>query len=233
MTKKWGKIIYWLVIIFLLVFIVLQLALPPYISRDVEKHITDNSQEVNNLEVETRAFPAWKYFYSRADRGSIKADLIKVDGLELREVDSHYRDLYLGSDYISGENTDLHILITEESLNQYIQGHYPELERVQITLQPEQILITGYVTILETEVQIRLSGSFEVRDPDVVVFKPEDIKVEKLLIPQQIIEDFFSEQEFGFAFSLEELNFPLQIEEIVISENEVRLLGGKFVEGND
>ena len=230
MKSKQGKLLFYSVLFILILLIGGQLFLPHYVSRQVKETISQEVDDVQNLRVDVRAFPAWKFFYSRADRVNIRAEKMVINGLTLENMESHYRNIYLGEDYIAGDNTDLNLLIREEALNDYIKQHYSELENVRIFLTDEQVFVRGSISIMETEINLQLSGDFTIEDPETIVFRPENIQVEEVMIPRQLLENFISPEEMGFSFNLAQLNFPLAIEEISISSGEVWLRRGKFIE---
>ena len=228
-----GKIIYWLLLFLFFVVAGLQLIVPPYISSNIEQDIVDYLEDSQNVSVRASAFPAWKFFYSRADSIELEADMIEYDGLILEEIYAEYGDVSLENEVIRGENINLHVRVHENSLNEYIEEYYPILNDVHISLLPDQVYVRGDINIFDSEIEIQLKGTFFIRESDRVVFVPEDIQVEELPIPPQIVENLFTNRELEFALELEELNFPLQIEETEITSDNIYLLGGKFNRGEN
>lgn len=218
----------YLIIIFLLVlYLGMELFLPLMVENRIKKGIRNHTESVKELEVEVDSFPAWELLFSRADRVKLTAEMINIGGLPLRSISALYRDVLINKGQINGNNTDLNILIYESELNKYIVNKHSELKNFQIQLIPEQVYLSGDLKIFESKIKIRLSGKFAITKPDKISFVPENIKIEKLQIPGSVIKNFTNQ--LGFSFDLANLNLPLKVEKIKVSEKELHLLGGVSV----
>ena len=195
----------------------------------MESSITEEMQFTENLKIDITAFPAWKLFESRADRVSIKADYLTYDNLVLEDITAFYEQVMLSEEQIYGYNTDLKLIIGQDGLNQFVQQQYPDLESIQISLQQDEILIEGTILLLGMEVDVLLVGGVDVVNNQ-VLFIPEEVKVQELPLPRNLVEGFLAEQDLAFNFELDQLFFPLEIDKILIESEQILILGGQFAE---
>ena len=78
-----------------------------------------------------------------------------------------------------------------------------------------------------TVINLQLDGQFLVAKPNQIYFKPTDLKIEDLTISRNFIKRYV--QDLGFTFDLSIYNFPINVEEIEVIDDEILLLGGVFV----
>ena len=222
-----GKYYFYIIIILLLVYLGLELFLPGIAEKKVRKGILNYTDEVKSLEIEANSFPAWELLFSRVDNINIKASYLKMKGLRLDNISASYQDIVLKEGIIKGKNKDLNILITEKSLNDYLAAQYPGLSNFDIILNPDQVFMEGYINFFNNKIMLQLNGKFTVKEANKITFIPKDVKIEDLKISKALIQKFV--KDLGFSFNLSQLNFPITVEKIEITDKKLYLLGGIFV----
>ncbi len=228
MRKISGKKIFWLLVIILFLYFFIQLFLPGYVSRQIRQAIEEDADSISNLEVHVSAFPAWKLLFLRADNAIIKADEIVVEGFTLHDIRAYYDDLYIENNRINGENTDLNIVIKEDNLNSYLSQQDTGIEQLKVILNPEQIFLEGYIMFFDSSFNLQLTGNINLEKNNVVKFIPENIKIEDFSFSRVIMENIIKDLDLGFTLELEQLNFPVNLEQIKIEAGQIRILSGVF-----
>ncbi len=220
-----GKFKFFLLLI-LLFYLLMEIFLPIIVERKLEKSIVENIDSVQSLAVDAHSFPAWEMILSKIDRVEIKASNLAVNGLLIDSISTKHSDVYLKKDKIMGENDDLQIVISEKAVNNYLAGKYPGLSNFRVNFIAEQAYLRGTINFFEQEIDIQLTGNFTSPEKNIIIFNPVNLKIAKLEIPGEVIKKYI--EDTGFAINLNDLNIPLNIEDVKIDTSRICLQGGIY-----
>ena len=224
MRRKKG--FFWnIVLVLLVIFLAAELLLPRLASRQLEEILRRETEQIESLKIAVSSFPAPEILLGRLDFVDIKAAGVIVEGLYLDSLSVEYRDIILRDHSFTGDNTFLEILVKEEGLNQYIQTKYPELKDFKLVLLPGQVLLGGVINFLEATINLQLTGRLFITEQAEVEFIPENLQVEDVQIPVNLIRKYVNQP--GFSFDLKELAIPLRIDRIEVSTGALRIIGEK------
>ncbi|MCG8513913.1 MAG: DUF2993 domain-containing protein [Halanaerobiales bacterium] len=224
MRRKRG--FFWnIVLVVLVMFLAAELFLPRLASRQLAEILRRETEQIESLKIAVSSFPAPEILLGRLDFVEIKAAGVIVEGLYLDSLSVEYRDIILRGHSFTGDNTFLEILVKEERLNQYIQTKYPELKDFKLVLLPGQVLLGGVINFLEATINLQLTGRLFITEQAEVEFIPENLQVEDVQIPVNLIRKYVNQP--GFSFDLKELAIPLRIDRIEVSTGELRIIGEK------
>ncbi len=211
------------ILIICLLFIMIEIYLPVMAENRIRGIIENQIDEVSSLKVEVASFPALEVLIGKIDYVGVDAEGVIVEGLFINKLFARYREVAYSKNSFQGINTDLDIVITEKALNDYTHDRYPELQNFKITLQPDLVVLKGFLNIFEARIGIELGGRMTIDEDKVVAFIPESLQVEDINIPSSLLQKYLNN--LGFIFDLKNLNIPLQVEDIIISQGEIRIYG--------
>jgi len=214
-----------LLVVLFLVILIIEIYLPLLAENRVRDIIVSHIEQADRLTVEVASFPALEVLAGRIDHLEVDAEGVVVDGLYLNKLLARYREVSYSKDDFQGINTILDIIITEKALNDYIHKRYPDLQNFRISLQPDLVILKGTLKIFEARIGLQLSGRMTIDEDQVVAFRPENLQVEEFNIPSSLLQNYLND--LGFIFDLKSLNIPLKVDEIVISQGEVRVYGNQ------
>lgn len=214
-----------LLVVLFLVILIIEIYLPLLAENRVRDIIVSQIEQADRLTVEVASFPALEVLAGRIDHLEVDAEGVVVDGLYLNKLLARYREVSYSKDDFQGINTILDIIITEKALNDYIHKRYPDLQNFRISLQPDLVILKGTLKIFEARIGLQLSGRMTIDEDQVVAFRPENLQVEEFNIPSSLLQNYLND--LGFIFDLKSLNIPLKVDEIVISQGEVRVYGNQ------
>ena len=224
--------ILWLIIIIVLSLILLaQIILPGLAENSLRDIFYDRTAKIEELIINVAAFPAFKILRGRLDYIDVNTKGIVIDDLYIDMMSVKYRDVVYGKTGFDGDNTALKAVITQEAINNYIVEQYPDLKNFSININPEQVLFQGYINFFEARINLTLTGNFIINDNDRIYFIPDDLKVEDIKIPVNLLKQYI--EKLNFYFDLKELNIPLSIEEIRLSSGQIDIVGGEYIEKGD
>ncbi|QTL97001.1 DUF2993 domain-containing protein [Iocasia frigidifontis] len=216
MKKRPWKYIF----LFLILILAAQLLLPVVAERKLNKIILSQVEEIGELDIELVSFPSMEILLGKIDFVEISAEKPVYQDLLIRSLDVKYRDVLLKGNTFEGENTYLRILITEDDLNNYLKHTSPDLADLKISLKPDQVLLVGKVPFLNTSLNLRITGGFLVKNEEnKVVFQPEEMKVERVNIPVNLLSKYI--EDAYFTLDLNQLNFPLEIDKVKVEEGQI------------
>ncbi|AZO94083.1 DUF2993 domain-containing protein [Halocella sp. SP3-1] len=216
MKKRPWKYIF----LFLILILAAQLLLPVVAERKLNKIILSQVEEIGELDIELVSFPSVEILLGKIDFVEISAEKPVYQDLLIRSLDVKYRDVLLKGNTFEGENTYLRILITEDDLNNYLKHTSPDLADLEISLKPDQVLLAGKVPFLNTSLNLRVTGGFLVKNEEnKVVFQPEEMKVERVNIPVNLLSRYI--EDAYFTLDLNQLNFPLEIDTVKVEEGQI------------
>jgi len=219
------------IILLVIIIIISQLFLPPFAAdklRDVFEQETDS---IDKLEINIASFPALKILIGRVDHVFIESDGLQLDHLYLDSFDVSYRDIVLQKGSFYGINTYLEAVISEKAIDEYISATYPELNDFQLKITPEQVLLEGSINFFEAIFNLKLSGNFVINDQEDIYFVPDDLQVENIKIPVNLLKSYV--EKVDFSFNLDELGIPLDISELKLMSGYIIISGGVLEKGSE
>ncbi|MFW5998603.1 MAG: LmeA family phospholipid-binding protein [Halanaerobiaceae bacterium] len=122
MNNRNKNYIFYLFLFILILYLGMEILIPLYVEKQVERELTNHFDDYDNIEVEVNSFPPWELLFSMADRVKIKADLLNYEGIVLKDIAAYYQNIIIDDGEIRGKNTDLFIKVTEDDLNNH--PHY-------------------------------------------------------------------------------------------------------------
>lgn len=220
MRKKWSL----LIIIILLLYLVLELALPLLAEKEIRQGFEQDFDRIENLEVDVNSFPVLEILLSRTDRLTITGSSLYYSGLEIRDLLLEYEDVSWREQKIRGDNVDLKLVVTEKGLNEYIAENYSELSDFELEFNPESVLLTGSINVFNNKIEVEIAGELVLEGNNQLVFEPENIQLDRISLPSSLLENVLEKVEF--RLNLDRFDFPLEIEVVKIEEDRCQLLGG-------
>lgn len=220
-----------IVMLLLLALFISQLALPGYAAKKLRAVLEQETESIEQLNIDIATFPALKILTGRIDHVLMESVGLKINKLYLDTFNVSYRDIVLQSGGFIGINTKLEAVISEKAINEYIQDKYPDLEGFHLKIQQEQVLLQGAINFFETKFQLQLSGNFIINDKQQIYFVPNDFQIENIKIPVELLKSYI--ENINFSFDLEELDIPLDIREIKLKTGSLIISGGVLEKGRE
>lgn len=216
----------WLIIILIVIlFLITEIFLPGLAEDRLKKILDKRADKIENLDIKVASFPALKILLGRIDHVSVNIEGLVVDELYINHMNINYHDLIFSKTGFSGINTRLEAMVTEKSLNDYIDSKYPDLENFNVTINPEQVLMEGAIKLFEARINLKLAGNFVINDKEEIYFVPADFQLENIKIPIDLLKRYL--EGLNFSFDLKELEIPLSIDELRLGS------GRMIITGND
>ena len=207
----------------------MELFLPSLVENRVEKYLSGQLEEKENLQIEVISFPALKILFSRADRIYLEADVLNLEGLVLKDVSLHYSDVVL-NDGFTGVNDRVNIMLTEEAVNNYVSKNYNQPKNLSIKFNPGQMFVEGDFDVFGYVINFKTEGNLILeKEANRVVFVPGELQVKDYRFSEDIIRSILSG--LNLSLDLNELGLPLKFDQILIRDEEVLLLGGMEGDG--
>ncbi|MFW5981975.1 MAG: DUF2993 domain-containing protein [Halanaerobiaceae bacterium] len=216
----------WIILfVFLLLFLAIELFLPGIANRRLVNILHDETDGIEDLEINLSSFPAFKILFGRIDHVSIRSHGLLHDHLYLERFNLNYDDIVLYRDDFVGNNSYLEAIITEDALNEYLNKKYPEMGSFLLEINPEQILLEGELKIFDVQFAFQISGNLLVNNRNQIYFVPDDLRVEEVNIPLNLIKAYI--EEYTFMIDLQTLDIPIDIDEIKIGSSYILITGGR------
>lgn len=222
MRRRRGYLWY-LILLVLIIILGLELYLPRMAERRIGEIFRAGTDRIERLDIQVSSFPALEILLGRLDRVAVESRGLEFKGLYLDAFAVKYRNIKLKEGFFEGENIALDILITEEALNNYLRVNYPELDSFKIELIPDQVYLSGVLKFFEARLKLQLAGELVITEGNKISFIPQNFLFEDISISAGLIRDFMKDK--GFSFDLDELDVPLNIDEIKIGRGELRIIG--------
>lgn len=214
----------------LVILLALQLLLPMMFARQLKKGLEDQLR-ANTVEVEVDSFPAFKVFGGQIDKLNIQGQqLVTKKNLEIEQVKAEFTNLRFKKQdqewvVTEGQNPFLQLTLTEKAVNDYL-ATLPEMklfEKFQVDLTTDQAVIRGVINFFSTQIQVQLSGDFQVADQEEIIFTSNKLAVENVVVPQEVIDRL--KQKLQVELDLTTLPLPLEVTEVKISKDKLEVLG--------
>ena len=207
-----------------------QIWLPLRFSRRLKSELADKVA-ADSLEVSVHSLPGFKLLGGRVDRLELESREAVIDGLEVARLEAAFKDLVVsksdGWRAVEGRNSSLYLELKEAELNRYLAAQ-PELavfEEFQLDLTPGQVMLTGVVNFLSARIRLQLEGKFEVAGPQEIIFTSQQLAVEEVVIPPQVIRQL--EEKLQVRFDLADFPLPLAVKEVKVSRDRLEITGGE------
>lgn len=224
--------IVWLFIIGITFLILIaQLFLPQFAVNKLRNILEKETDSIDYLDVDITSFPALEILTGRIDHVVIASEGMKIDNLYLDTFNVSYRDIILKKGGFTGVNTDLEVVISEGSINDYVNSKYHDLKDFVIQITPDQVLLQGLISIFEADFQLKLSGNFVINDQQNIYFVPEDFQIEDIKVPVGLLKSYI--EKLDFSFNLKELGVPMDISDINLISGFIKINGGVQERGRD
>ncbi|MFP4016798.1 MAG: DUF2993 domain-containing protein [Halanaerobiales bacterium] len=224
--------IVWLFIIGITFLILIaQLFLPQFAANKLRNILEKETDSIDYLDVDITSFPALEILTGRIDHVVIASEGMKIDNLYLDTFNVSYRDIILKKGGFTGVNTDLEVVISEGSINDYVNSKYHDLKDFVIQITPDQVLLQGLISIFEADFQLKLSGNFVINDQQNIYFVPEDFQIEDIKVPVGLLKSYI--EKLDFSFNLKELGVPMDISDINLISGFIIINGGVQERGRD
>lgn len=221
-----------LIIIALLVFtllVVVEVFLPGYYEAQVEKGLRQQVKGAEYLDIELSSRPAIALLLGRIHRGSLHAKGVTLEGIRLDEIRAEYKDLVIvktpeGVRAASGINTLFEAIFREDDLNRYITARYSDLQGARLDLTPTAASLLIELNLFNTLVPLRVNGNFSIPNDHTVRFTLEGLDVGQINISTSLVSSLLKEMEFDLE--MEEYPLPLDLREVRLEQDRLRVLGG-------
>ena len=212
-----------LLIVFFLIFLGTEIYLPGIATRRLVDIFEQETEDIQQLDVNIASFPALKIFLGRVDHVSIRSQGLLFDDLYVERFNLNYRNIVLSKDSFEGVNTYFEALVTQDALNDYLKEKYPELGTFLLEINPEQILLQGEIKVLQASFNLQLSGNLLVNDKNQIYFVPDNFQVEDINIPVNFLKSYI--EGLAFVIDLQTLDIPLNVDEIQIGPEYILITG--------
>ena len=209
-----------------------QFFLPRYTAHELEKSLADEITAYQELTVEVATFPALELLWGRADRIEVRGREILVDRLELDTLRAEFSDLKLVErkgewEVVEGVNESLYLLLSEESLNDYLatKEELALFKRFKLDLTPQQVILKGVLSLFNAEVTLQLTGNFKLIEDEEIIFVSDQLAVENFLVSTSSVEQL--KDKLQFSLDLSNLALPLEVRKIKLKSDCLEILGPK------
>ncbi|WP_018248004.1 LmeA family phospholipid-binding protein [Orenia marismortui] len=219
-------------LIFFILFLLIstQLILPNAVSKRIKASLDKEINKSAELSLELSSFPALKLLIGRVDELIVVGEGLVVDSLPISKLNSSFKDLKLKQvegkwKVIKGKNDYLDLELSEEGLNKYLNTR-PELdifENFKVELLKNKVMLVGDISFFNAQVNIQLSGNFNIAGPQTIVFSSDKLALENIVIPTALIEQL--KDKLQFEIDLSQLPIPLEINQIILEEDRLSILG--------
>jgi uncharacterized protein YpmS len=224
------KVIVSLLIGLITIFAVVQIVGTGMIADRLAHNLEAEIQEAETIEVNVSAFPIYEILWGQVDKVTISGQGLVADGLRYEELEAVFKNLKVNNQagewlVTEGENPSLYLKVNEDDLNQYLSTH-PELQifkQFKVDLTSNQVLITGLVRFLSTDINLQLSGNFEVGSNEQIIFNSEKLAVEDVVIPTQMVEQL--KNKLQFKLDLKRLPLPVDVKQVEVNKDRLEVFG--------
>ncbi|MFP4661973.1 MAG: DUF2993 domain-containing protein [Halanaerobiales bacterium] len=224
-----GKV--WVIIIFITFFLLIisQLFLPQIAVNRLRNVLEEETDSIDYLDISITSFPAMEILTGKIDYVFIESDGLMFDNLYLDTFNVSYRDIVFKKGSFTGVNTDLEVVISEQSINDYVNSRYSDLKDFDIQITSDQVFLQGLITIFEADFQLKLTGNFVINEQQDIYFVPSDFQIENIRIPVELLKSYI--EKLDFSINLKELGIPLDISHINLMTGFIVINGGYTGEG--
>lgn len=222
----------WIVVAFMIFLLLLtvEIFLPGYYEAQVEKGLRSQVHGVEFLDVDLSSRPAVLLLFGRIQQGSLYAKGITLEGVRLEEIQARYRDLVIvktpaGTRAASGTNTFFEAVFREDDLNRYLGTRFPDLQGARLDLAPAGANLFLKVNLFNTAVPLQVKGNFTIPNDHTVRFVMQGLDVGQINVSASLLTSMLRGMDFDLE--LEEYPLPLDLREVRLEQDQLRVLGGR------
>lgn len=220
-------------IIFLCLFLLSELLLPPFFSHLLQESLRESLDGVEVLRIQLKTSPAILLLLGRVQELYLKGENVMIQGLTIHTWEGHYSQILLppvwqwgGGDWtIEGRNHFLTVVVNEDDLNVYLADSFQDVLQMEVSLLEEGVFLSTSMELYNMALHVKMAGQFQVEEGQYIVFVPEDLTVENFQLPQ-IMMDYLME-ELDFYLDLKQIPLPVHVTEIETRTGQVFFLGGE------
>lgn len=211
-----------------LLFFASELILPNVIGSMLEEELKAYFPEGENLQVEVKSRPSLRMLMRELDMIVVSGSNITVEDITCHEFTAVLEDVAVNRSegagwYLEqGDMTALRLYISQESLNDYLNGYLDLEYPMDVILEPGRARLHGPVDVLNQNLKITLEGTFKVEDQVRVLFEPQRLVVDDIQIPAFLMGNIMDDMEF--SLDLSGLPFPFKMDEIMVGEGYLVLM---------
>lgn len=218
------KILFKLILLIIFIFILIKLTnliFPKYLDKKLDEFLKEKKMG-KTVEMKITS-PISNILKGKIDL-EIKAKNIKVKDLNLEYVKTKFKDISIDLPEFfkrrkikikSIKAEDVEIKITEEDLQDYLRKE-KGFENFEVELTPENAKVSGKVNFLGLDLDVSISGKFEIVENDKLRFKGGKIKISKYTLPAHLTEEIIKKTKP--EVDLSEMKIPINLKEIKIKE---------------
>ncbi len=225
--------LFWSVLIILVLVILMELLLPIYFSQRTEAFFLQALDSAGEFDLRVNSFPSLFLLKGRVDRAQVEGSKLVINGLELESWQGEYANLQLPPlwqwgeplEEIEGQNTFLEVVLKEEDLNNYLEEVFPGLMSFNLSLLPDQVLMTGILEAYGFELEVEMEGTFQLVNHHRIDFVPLSLSFQKMQLPEAIVD--YIMEELDFYLDLERLPLPVYLTEVELEQGRLLIYGGE------
>jgi|GEM_PF-2091893 len=221
-----------LTVIILILLVISQIFLPNYFSSQLEIGLKQQFDSSQHLDAKVKSFPALLMLVGVFEAVELEGKGLVVDGLKVDELEAEFIDVKLepkskeSSSWkiTKGENKRLKLSFNKSDLEQYLAKQLGSIEDLRLALGPKETILAGAFNLFGNQIDLKLSGSFELEKNKRLAFAPKNLMVANLMVPEEVVQRLM--QEVNFSLDLTQLPIPLKVEEVKVERDKLIILGG-------
>lgn len=208
--------------------------LPRWASSRLEQSLRRSLGQPGWLQVQVRAFPAFRLLAGRIDRLHVEAREFPVGGLaveacllEGRGVVYDAPQLYRqGVFALNGlDSLRVSLVVNEKALNEYFWRQADPSHRFRLQLADSKASLSGSLEFLGRPLQLAVGGRLSIAGPTTLSFLPEELSLQQFQLPRFILDAFARRWTIHLDFS--SLPFPLQLTDVTVQQGRLYVYGQK------
>lgn len=209
--RRTVRIIVALILCFLLLWLVSELALPPIASRYVKREIDSRYPEAGDVSVSVSAFPAVKLAFKKYDDLEVEGKLITIEGILFDSIKLR-SDGWPGATYRA--------TIGPQEINRFFTSAGSFLLNPEAGIVGDVLYLSGTVQVGSTAADVKATGTLRADVQD-IFFMPVTIEVSGVTSTQKAIDQVNEAMSRSPVFVIRE-DVPFTVSEITVR-------GGKLV----
>lgn len=212
-----------------LLFFLSELFLAGVISEQVLKELKRELPQHESMELTIKSRPAFKMLTGEIDQLLLQSTDLDLEGLLITNLDLMLRGIKVENQdgiyqIINSELAGLKMIISQSSLNSYVQKYLLDVGDVSLTIAPNTVKITGNIDLMGQNISFDVEGYFRVTENQYLDFVPRRTLVEEVQIPAFLANEIMKEVDFRIDLGLLDLPFQLLVDEVQIGNQEIALI---------
>lgn len=119
------------------------------------------------------------------------------------------------------------LMLTEGDLSDYFSRAVTKGRVSSVRLVDGKAIVAGSIPFFNTNLNITLIGSFAIEKPTTIRFVPEELTVERTLLPKFLLNNFIVKEAFAIPIRVEDLPVPLEITDIRVERGRLFMFARK------